>query len=165
GRGPVTAAASVGAALAYFDRISDAQDVMRRVNRDDDSALNRERVAALMQIAFDLQMFDLDKLLRFSSLDMAAEPLAISVATGVAARGNWQQAIAWSLAAEEPVRQEDCLAAVAVVAGWHAALEGNDEPVSLVQRAANQLRPSGKCRVAAGIATGYLMHDDRESAA
>ncbi|MGE0378056.1 MAG: hypothetical protein AB7Q45_21810, partial [Planctomycetaceae bacterium] len=164
GRAPVTAVASIGAALAAVDRIDDAREVIRRLNRDDVKSLSRERVAALVQIAFDLRLFDLDKLLQFSSLDMATEPVAIAVTTGVSSQGDWKRAIAWAFAARDGVTQEDCLAAAAVVAGWEAGRTGKAAPVTAVTEAAKRFSAAGQSRVAAGVATGYLLRDDRSAA-
>lgn len=163
-RAAVAAVSSVGTALAVFDRIDDAQAVVRRLDRDDNAALSRERVAALVDITTDLKMFDLDKVLHYSSLDLAAEPVAVAITVGIAAQRDWDHTIAWALANQDVVAQEDCLAAAAVVAGRESALTGDSAPVSVVTEAAQRFPVAGQSRVAAGVATGSLMGGDREAA-
>ncbi len=163
-RSAVAAVSSVGAVLGVFGRIDDAQAAVRRLDRQDDAALSRERVATLSQIAFDLEMFDLDKVLHYSSLDLSAEPVAIAITVGIAAQGDWEHAIDWALANKDVVAQEDCLAAAAVVAGRESALTGDSAPVSAVTRAAQGFPVAGQSRVAAGVATGSLIGGDREAA-
>ncbi|MBX3436954.1 MAG: hypothetical protein KF861_05655 [Planctomycetaceae bacterium] len=165
GRAPVSAVASVGAALVAVDRLPEAQQVVTRLNRDDASAISRERVAALVQIANDLKMYDLDELIRYSSLDMTTEPVPIAITVGAAAHGAWDRAIAWALAAPERVTQEDCLTAAAVMAGWESTRTGQTKPVTMVSQASEKsLSAAGQSRVAAGLATGYLMQGNREAA-
>ncbi|MCA9027431.1 MAG: hypothetical protein KDA86_19635 [Planctomycetaceae bacterium] len=164
GRAAPAAAAAVAAVLATDGRIEDAQEVFRRLNRDDDKALTRERVAALVQITDDLEMFDIDRILRYSSMDMAVDPLAVATATAIAAHGYWEQATNWSMKSANVAVQEDCMSAIAVIAARHQAATGDDRGIVQVQTAAKTLSTTGQSRVAVGTATGYLMHGSKEQA-
>ncbi len=165
GRAAPAAAAAVAALLATDGRIEDAVEVFRQLDRDNDEALTRERVAALVQITSDLEIFDVDRILRYSSMDMAVDPLGVATAISIAAHSYWKQAITWALQAQSVAAREDCMSAIALVAARQSVITRDDQAIVQVQKAAKQLSIRGQSRVAAGIATGYLMQGDKEQAA
>ena len=164
GRAAPTSAISVAAVLAADGRIEEAKEVFARLDHDDDATLTRERVASLIKISSELEIFDLDRILRYSSMDMAVDPLGVATAITIAAHSNWDQSITWAMQANSIAAREDCMAAIALVAARHAALTQDQSAVTTVEKAAKQLSMTGQCRVSTGIATGYFMQGDKESA-
>ena len=160
GRAELTAAIALAGAQAAFDQIPDAQATLGKLEPERE----RARVAALIRIVADFDSFDLDEILEYSSLDMAVDPLALAVATEIAAHGLWDKAIAWARAQRSSAAEEDCLTALAAFAARVESQSGDSGPRTQLVQQAESLSASGRTRLHAGFAAGYLMFGKRTAA-
>ncbi|MEZ6050816.1 MAG: hypothetical protein R3C02_05405 [Planctomycetaceae bacterium] len=127
GRAAPAAAAAAAAVLLPMAGSRMPVEVFRRLNRDDDKALTRERVAALAQITDDLEMFDIDRILRYSSMELWRSIHSLRrTATAIARTAIGSRRPNWAMKAANVAVQEDCMSAIAVIAGRHQAATGDD---------------------------------------
>src|SRR5690606_18882703 len=159
GRQVLTSGITLAAAQASFEQIPQAQKTLRQVEAEHE----RAKVAAVLHIAMRLETFDIDELLQLTSLDMASDPLAVAVAVDLASHGRWEQAVAWAQAQRRVGSREDCLDALATIAGLQAARDQQTAAVTTIESVSG-LTPTGQTRLQAGLATGYLMGGDRSRA-
>ena len=129
GREVMTAGVTLAAAQASFDQIPQAKETLRQLEAERE----RARLAAALHISVCFETFNVDELLQFTSLDLDVDPLAVAVATEVAARVGWDKAIAWAQAQSEVASREDALAMLATMAAYRAATTEQTEPVRLMQ--------------------------------
>ena len=159
GREVLTAGTSLAAAQAAIGQIDEAKKTLRTLDADSE----RARLASLLHIVSSLESYDLDALLEYSSLDLVVDPLAVAVAVDIASHGSWEQSLAWAKAQSSLASQEDCLTAVATVAGWQAARTGDTTPADLVA-GVTDVSATAQARVQAAVGTGYLMQGNQSQA-
>ncbi len=160
GRATLDASVALAAGETALDQLSAAQKRLA----DDNIEASRARAAALAQMVFDLKTFDLDQLVRNSTLDLLSEPLQASVAVRLISNGQTEQALAWALAEDDVAARDDSLAALSLAAAYELIAGGNQEPLGRVKGVLAQQTPSAQGRMLAGMATGYLLAGDRTAA-
>ncbi len=165
-RMPVAGHATLDAqvALSAGEAAANQLDAARSRLSQLDLEPTRARAAALVQMVFDLQNYDLDRVVRLSMIDLSADPLAVAVAVRLISNGQTDAAIRWALAAEDAAVQEDCLSALAFAAAHQAIVAGDTAPLQKLRSLLPQQSATGQSRIQAGIATAYLMQNDQANA-
>ena len=160
GRAELTAAIALAGAQAAFDQTAEAQATLGKLEPERE----RARVTALIRIVVNFDSYDLDEILEYSSLDMVVDPLALAAATEIAAHGLWDKAIAWAKAQRKPAVQEDCFTGLAALAARVESQSGDAGPRTQLLQQAESLSATGRTRLHAGLAAGYLMFGKRTEA-
>lgn len=159
GRQVITAGIALAAAQAAFDQSEEAKQTIRDLEANE----SRSRVAAQVHIVEKLETFDVEELLKATTFGLTGDPLAVAVATDIAAHQRWENAVSWARAQPGLAAREDSLALLAAFAGLHSGRTQDSAAADLLQGVTG-LSPAGPARIQASIAAGHLMAGDQSSA-